>query len=65
MMLVSGAEIEQAVVSALYAAQAQQESLSTELILAEVQRTRPLSVVMKERIVALRQWATERTVPCD
>lgn len=61
----SGAEIEQVIVSALYAAQAQKKPLTTEHIVAESQRTRPLSVVMKERIVALRRWASGRTVPCD
>ena len=61
----SGAEIEQAVVSALYAAHAAKRSLSTELILKEVGQTQPLSVVMRERIDALRQWADGRTVPSD
>ena len=61
----SGAEIEQAVVAALYAAHAQQQQLGTEHILAEVAQTRPLSVVMEERIHALRDWAEGRTVPCN
>ncbi len=61
----SGSEIEQAVVSALYAAHAQGKSLATEHILAEVRLTRPLSVVMREQIDALREWARGRTVPCD
>ena len=61
----SGAEIEQAVVAAFYAAHAQQETLSTDHILNEVEQTRPLSVVMKARIHALRTWADRRTVPCD
>lgn len=61
----SGAEIEQAVVSALYAAQAQRTPLATGHIIDETIRTRPLSVVMKERISALRHWASERTVACD
>lgn len=61
----SGAEIEQAVVSSLYAAHAKQEPLSTGHIADEIARTRPLSVVMAERIDALRQWAAGRTVPCD
>ena len=61
----SGAEIEQAVVSALYAAQAQRKPLVTGHMIAEAQSTRPLSVVMKERIDALRLWASDRTVPCD
>ena len=59
----SGAEIEQAVVSALYAAHAAGLALSTALILEEVGQTQPLSVVMRERIDALRQWADGRTVP--
>jgi SpoVK/Ycf46/Vps4 family AAA+-type ATPase len=61
----SGAEIEQAIVSSLYAAHAKQEPLSTGHIADEIARTRPLSVVMAERIDALRQWAAGRTVPCD
>ena len=61
----SGAEIEQAVVSALYAAHAKREPLSTGHILDEIARTRPLSVVMAERIDAMRTWASGRTVPCD
>ena len=61
----SGAEIEQAIVSALYAAHAQRSDLSTELLLAELQRTRPLSVVMAEKVDLLRQWAVARTVACD
>lgn len=58
----SGSEIEQAVVSALYAAHAQGRSLATAHILAELQLTRPLSVVMREQIEALRNWADGRTV---
>jgi len=61
----SGAEIEQAVVSALYAAHAKDQSLSTEHLGQEIQQTKPLSIVMSERISALRQWADGRTVPCD
>ncbi len=58
----SGAEIEQAVVSALYAAQARQVSVGQELIVEALQRTVPLSVVMSEELSALRHWAAERTV---
>jgi SpoVK/Ycf46/Vps4 family AAA+-type ATPase len=61
----SGAEIEQAVVSALYAAHAQDEPLTTAHVLAEIERTKPLSVVMAERIAILRRWAEGRTVACD
>ena len=58
----SGAEIEQAVVSALYAAQARQVPMAQELMLETLQRTVPLSVVMAEELAALRHWAAERTV---
>jgi len=61
----SGAEIEQAVVSALYAAHAKDQPLSTEHLQQEIQQTKPLSIVMSERVTALRQWAEGRTVPCD
>ena len=61
----SGAEIEQMVVSALYAAHAQKSTLSTAHLLQEIERTRPLSVVMQEKIEALRLWAAERTVAAD
>jgi len=61
----SGAEIEQAVVAALYAAHAQKKSLNTGHILAEILRTKPLSVVMAEKIAVLRRWAAGRTVACD
>ena len=59
----SGAEIEQAIVSALYSARATNESLDTAHLLAELERTKPLSVVMGEQIAALRAWAAGRTVP--
>jgi len=61
----SGAEIEQAVVSALYAAHAQKQQLETAHIRAEVEMTKPLSVVLSERITELRRWAAGRTVSCD
>jgi hypothetical protein len=58
----SGAEIEQAVVAAMYTAHAHNGRLDTA---AEIDATRPLSVVMSERIAALRAWAAERAVPAD
>jgi SpoVK/Ycf46/Vps4 family AAA+-type ATPase len=61
----AGAEIEQAVVSAIYEALATQQPVSTAHVLAEVQRTRPLSVVMAEKIDWLRDWAATRTVRAD
>lgn len=61
----SGAEIEQAVVAALYTSYAQQQQLTMQHLHDELQRTRPLAVVMKEHIDALRSWAAERTVMAD
>jgi len=61
----SGAEIEQAVVGARYEAAALEQPLSGALLQAELARTRPLSVVMAEKIAALRAWAATRTVPAD
>jgi hypothetical protein len=59
----SGAELEQAVVSARYAARDGGGELTAGHVLAELGATRPLSVVMAERIAALRAWAAGRTVP--
>lgn len=59
----SGAELEHLVVAALYDAHASGDTLSTEHLMAEVQATRPLSVVMAEPIVELRHWASSRAVP--
>ena len=61
----SGAEIEQAVVSSLYAAHAAGHELDQATLLAELQQTRPLSVLMAEQVSALREWARTRTVPAD
>lgn len=61
----SGAEIQQAVTSALYAAFAKKTGLTTEMILKEIRSTFPLSVTMREKVEALRAWARDRTVPAD
>ncbi|MCU1431711.1 MAG: family ATPase [Actinotalea sp.] len=61
----SGAEIEQAVVSAAYAAHADGRPAGAEHIRREIAATRPLSMVMAEPIGALRAWASARTVPAD
>jgi AAA+ superfamily predicted ATPase len=61
----SGAEIEQVVVSALYSAFADGAPLSVEHLLREAAATRPLAVMMSERIDALRTWARERAVPAN
>lgn len=61
----SGAEIEQAVVDGMYRALGAHETPRTEHLLEELAATRPLSVVMAEKIAALRAWAAGRTVPAD
>ena len=61
----SGAEIEQVVVAALYAAAAQNGAPTQQHLIAEIGNTRPLSVLMAERVEALREWARGRTVAAD
>ena len=58
----TGAEIEQAVVSAMYSASARTEEVTQKHIADAIQKTQPLSVVMAERIHELRAWAHERAV---
>lgn len=58
----SGAEIEQAIVSALYTAFSKGTDLTNGLIVEELKATKPLSVTRKEAIAALRRWAQGRTV---
>lgn len=59
----SGAEIEQALISALYRASTEKEVISTKHIIEQIKSTKPLSVLKKEGISALRAWAKERTIP--
>lgn len=61
----SGAEIEQSIVSALYTAFSLKQPLSTDILLAELHGTRPLSVIRSEEIAAIRDWAKGRAVPAD
>ena len=61
----SGSEIEQVIVSAMYTAHAQGRQVTQDDLLAEIQQTRPLSVVMSEKVEETREWALSRTVPCD
>jgi SpoVK/Ycf46/Vps4 family AAA+-type ATPase len=61
----SGAEIEQAVVSALYTAFARGAELATEHILEEIKATKPLSVTRAEDVESLREWARGRAVPAS
>ena len=67
----SGAEIEQAIVSALHSVFARRAggeagaTLDTAGILAVLKESPPLSVTMREQIAELRQWAEGRCVPAD
>lgn len=61
----SGAEIEQAVLSALHAAFTANEELTTAHLLASIRSSPPLSVTMRERLAALRAWSQGRCVPAD
>ena len=61
----TGAEIEQAVIAAAYAARARGDSMDTADLLQEVHSTVPLSVTMAERLQALRDWCRSRAVPAD
>ena len=59
----SGAEIEQAIISALYRASSKKEPISTEHVLEQLRSTKPLAVIKREEVAALRHWASQRTVP--
>jgi SpoVK/Ycf46/Vps4 family AAA+-type ATPase len=61
----TGAEIEQAVISGLYAAFAEKSECVTEHILAAMRATQPISVVMREHVERLRAWARGRCVMAD
>ena len=58
----TGAEIEQAVVAARYAANARDTVADTALVREELVNTKPLSVVRYEDLARLRTWAEGRTV---
>ena len=61
----SGSEIEQVIVSGFYMVLGGYMQLNTELLLDEIKKTLPLSVVMSENINAMREWANGRTVPAN
>ncbi len=58
----SGAEIESAVQTGLYAAFARKQELSNEDLLTALSSTVPLSVIRAEEIADLRAWAKHRAV---
>ncbi len=59
----SGAEIEQVVISAMFAAFAESREFESRDILASLRETVPLAVTMDRRIKDLREWARDRTRP--
>jgi ATP-dependent 26S proteasome regulatory subunit len=61
----SGAEIEQLIVAGLYTAFAQKQQLTTDVLLAEIRATQPLSVTRAEEVESIRQWAKTRAAPAD
>jgi SpoVK/Ycf46/Vps4 family AAA+-type ATPase len=61
----SGAEIEQAAISALYTAFEQDRELTTEDIQTALKQTVPLSITMREDIGLVRRWAKGRARPAS
>ena len=61
----SGAEIEQAVLSAAFEALAERRPLSQQDVLAAIGRTVPMSVTMAEQIKKIESWAFKRAVPAS
>ncbi|MDH3347970.1 MAG: AAA family ATPase [Desulfobulbaceae bacterium] len=61
----SGAEIEQAIVAALYSIAGNGTELTSANIMEEINNTSPLSVVMAEDIAGLRVWASGRAVAAN
>ncbi len=59
----SGAEVEAAAVAARYEALARERPACAGDVLAELARTKPLSVTRAEAIAELRAWAADRAVP--
>ncbi len=58
----SGAEIEQAIISALYRATSKKEPISIGHIIEQLDSTKPITVIKSEDVIALRDWAKERTI---
>ena len=61
----SGAEIDAAVQTGLYAAFSSKQALSTQLLLDALRTTVPLSTTRAEEIATLREWAKTRAVPAS
>ena len=52
-----------AIVAGLYTAFNAKQQLTTEVLLLEIQGTRPLSVTRAEEVASIREWAKTRAVP--
>jgi SpoVK/Ycf46/Vps4 family AAA+-type ATPase len=61
----SGAEIEEAIHAGLYTAFDRKQQLTSEILLAEIKGTQPLSVTRAEEVNAIREWARSRAVPAN
>jgi AAA+ superfamily predicted ATPase len=61
----SGAEIEQAIVSGLFDAFSTESELTTDILLASLSETVPLSKTMSEDLNRLRTWAQGRARPAS
>lgn len=61
----TGSEIEQAIVSALFHSFAAKRELQTDDVLKAIAETHPLSSLMAEKIEQLRAWAVNRCVRAD
>jgi adenylate kinase family enzyme len=61
----SGAEIEQAIISALYDAFSERVELETRHILEAIHQTVPLSTTMDEQVQSFRTWALGRARPAN
>ncbi|MEI6379308.1 MAG: AAA family ATPase [Cyanobacteriota bacterium ELA615] len=61
----SGAEIEQAIIAAMYEAFAQDREFTQLDIIAAIKSTLPLSRTMTEQVSALRDWARQRARPAS
>ena len=61
----SGAEIDAAVQTALYAAYSEKRALNTQSLLDALAHTVPLSTTRAEEIAAQREWARTRAVPAS
>jgi SpoVK/Ycf46/Vps4 family AAA+-type ATPase len=59
----SGAEIEEAIISAMFDAFYEKQQLSTDRVRESIQQTVPLSKTMKEDVDELRKWAASRARP--